>query len=128
MKIVSKIAIASLGLMLLLGSVPSHFVFGERAFAQTMPAKAIVDSAKAQGLVGETISGYLAPVSANVSAEIQAAVNEINIRRKTVYTKMAREQGVQVAEVARVVGEKLIAKAKSGEKIMGEDGVWTTKS
>ncbi|HHL43485.1 MAG TPA: DUF1318 domain-containing protein [Hellea balneolensis] len=110
------------------GAVPLQYVVGKSAYAQTMTAKQIVDAAKAQGLVGETIAGYLAVVNGSASAEIQAAVNEINIRRKSVYTKMAREQGVQVAEAARVVGEKLIAKAKPGEKVMLENGVWTTKS
>lgn len=128
MKILNRIIFASLAFTMVFGAVPLQYVVGKSAYAQTMTAKQIVDAAKAQGLVGETIAGYLAVVNGSASAEIQAAVNEINIRRKSVYTKMAREQGVQVAEAARVVGEKLIAKAKPGEKVMLENGVWTTKS
>ncbi len=96
------------------------------ASAQTASAKTVVDQAKRDGLVGERIDGYLGVVGAGLSAPIQAAVNEINIRRKSAYTKLARQQNVSVEVVAALSGEKLAAKALAGTKTMDASGAWST--
>jgi len=95
------------------------------AVAQTS-AKSIVDAAKARGEVGERIDGYLAVVT-GTSNEVKAAVDEINIGRKQVYTRLAREQNVKIEVVAKLTGEKQLDKAAPGEMIMGEDAVWKRK-
>ncbi|NNE59081.1 MAG: YdbL family protein [Hellea sp.] len=96
------------------------------AYAQTADAKRIVDDAKTAKLVGETVSGYLAVVNAaSPSREVLNAMNEINIRRKNLYTKLAREQNVQIEVIAALTGEKVIANANRGEMIMNKDGRWT---
>ena len=92
--------------------------------AQTQSAKQIVDQAKAQGLVGERLDGYVGFVKSDVSADIRAAVNEINIKRKSIYTRLAREQNVAVSDVAGLTGEKLVAKARSGQMVFLGDGQW----
>jgi len=92
--------------------------------AQTISAKARVDQAKAQGLVGEQLDGYIGFVTSDVSADIRAAVNEINIKRKSIYTQTARAKKVSVSTIAGLTGEKLTAKAKTGEKVKLGDGVW----
>lgn len=95
------------------------------AVAQTN-AKSVVDAAKSRSEVGERIDGYLAVVT-GTSAEVKAAVDEINIGRKQVYTRLAREQNVKIEIVAKLTGEKQLAKAAPGEMIMGEDAVWKKK-
>ena len=122
----TKILTAAMSASLLLGGIVVANVMAPAATAQVGAAKKVVDSAKAQGLVGETIDGYLALVEGTASAEIQAAVNEINIRRKSVYTQLARDKGTSPENVAGVSGEKLIAKAKTGEKVRLSDGRWDT--
>ena len=107
------------------GGVAASQMFAPAAMAQAGAAKQIVDNAKAQGTVGETIDGYLAVVG-GASAEVQAAVNEINIRRKSVYTQLARDKNTSPDAVAAVSGEKLVAKAKSGSKVKLSDGQWHT--
>ena len=63
------------------------------AQAQSQNAKSIVNQAMADGVIGETVSGYLAPVSgASVSQGVRNAMNEINIGRKSVYTRLARSK------------------------------------
>ncbi len=97
------------------------------ALAQTkeiISAKTIVDQAKTDKLVGEKLNGYLGFVAQDVSDDIRAAANEINIKRKSIYTALAREQNVGVGEVAGLAGEKLIAKAKPGEMVMLGDNQW----
>lgn len=126
MKFATKITSAVLGLSLLMGAVAINHSFAPAAYAQTSSAKAVVDQAKTDGFIGERIDGYLAVVKAGVPSPVQNAMNEINIRRKSVYTRLARAQNVSVDVVARLSGEKLTAKAKAGEKIMLDNGAWTS--
>ena len=101
---------------------------GSDASAQAQSAKSIITSAKAKGTIGETVAGYLAETgSGSLSAAERAAMNEINIGRKSIYTKKARAENLQVEVVAAVFGEKQLAKAKSGERIMDSSGAWRTK-
>ena len=96
------------------------------AAAQASAAKAVVDDAKRKGLIGETAAGYLAVVGSQPGAEVMNAMNEINIGRKAVYTRLARAQNVQVEVVAALTGEKQLASAARGEKIMDKTGRWVT--
>ncbi|WP_017932173.1 YdbL family protein [Robiginitomaculum antarcticum] len=84
------------------------------------------DDLKDQGKIGETAEGYLAAVTTLTSSE-QAAMDEINAKRKTVYTRLAREQGVSVSDVAKLTAEKLVAKAPSGHMIRDGFGAWVPK-
>ena len=99
---------------------------GDSVAEARQSAKATVDAAKARGEVGERIDGLLGVVS-GASADVEAAVREINIGRKALYTRLAREQGVEPAVVARLTGEKQIANAASGTFVMGEDMQWRRK-
>lgn len=99
---------------------------GQNAQAQTRTAKMIVDAAITEGIVGETASGYLALVNGTASPEITNAMNEINIGRKTVYTRLARAQNVQVEIVAALTGEKQLAGAAPGTKVLTKAGRWIT--
>jgi uncharacterized protein YdbL (DUF1318 family) len=120
-------AAAFSGVMLLSGAAITVMAVNPPA-AHAQSAKAIVDSALAGGVIGETISGYLAPVGgAVVSQGVRNAMNEINIGRKSAYTRLAREQNLSVEVVAALTGEKQIAKAPRGHKILDRSGVWKTK-
>jgi len=99
-------------------------VWAQEVAVQAVSAKTIVDQAKADKLIGEKLTGYLDFVTQDVSAEIRAAVNEINIKRKSIYTNLASEQNVGVSVVAGLTGEKLVAKAKPGEMVKLADGQW----
>ena len=94
------------------------------AHAQTLTAKSIVDAAKSQGMVGEQLDGYIGFVSTDVSEDVRAAVNEINIKRKSLYTRIARDKGVSVSDIAGLSGEQLVAKAAIGLFIKLGDGQW----
>ncbi|MBC6402756.1 MAG: YdbL family protein [Hyphomonadaceae bacterium] len=96
------------------------------AFAQTGEARAIVDRAIRDGLVGETATGYLQLVTGAADPKIVNAMNEVNIRRKSVYTELARRQNVQVKVVAALAGEKQIAKASRGDRVLTKEGRWVT--
>ena len=89
-------------------------------------AKSVVDAAKRRGEVGEVVNGYLEVVS-GASADVRAAVSEINIGRKALYQRLAREQGVEIAVVAQLTGEKQIASAAPGTFVKDTSGQWRRK-
>jgi len=127
MTVKTKILSSFAALALLAGGAVILDATGENtATAQAQSAKAVVDAAKARGTIGETASGYLA-VSGNATAAETNAMNEINIGRKSVYTRLARKNNEQVDIVAAVTGLKQIEKAPAGQKVMGTDGAWKTK-
>lgn len=82
--------------------VAAALAFGSLAGAQT----ADLDRAKQQGMVCELPTGYLAPTG-SATGEIKALVQQINARRKTEYTRIAEENGVQPNQVAKLTARKL---------------------
>ncbi|MBX9727700.1 MAG: YdbL family protein [Sphingopyxis sp.] len=107
---------AALGLMLV--AAP--------ASAQRDPAYA---AARAAGQVGEMPDGYLGFPSAP-SAEVRRIVDDINIRRRAEYTRLAQTSpgGATVEQVAFVTGCNLIARTVPGERYMSPDGSWRTRT
>ncbi|WP_246201865.1 YdbL family protein [Budvicia diplopodorum] len=84
-----------------------------------------LDEAKQQGLVGETLSGYIAPVTQ--TPEAIAFAEKINHARKDSYQKIAAQNNVSVSDIASVTGQKLIQRAKAGEYVRGINGQWLKK-
>ena len=128
MTLKTKILTGLSAVALLAGGVVTVTTLGasEPAYAQTQSAKSVVDAAKARGTIGETPAGYLAVVGGETAAE-RNAMNEINIGRKALYTRKARDENLQVEVVAAIFGEKQILKASPGQKVMGSNGAWQTK-
>lgn len=95
------------------------------AFAMSLDeAKNALDSAKSQGLVGETPSGYLAPVTSDTRArDIAEAIN--NARREA-YNDIAQKHGIAVTKVETVAGQKAVEKTPVGQYIE-IDGRWVKK-
>lgn len=124
MQIAARLITAAATALLMVSGVALTRPFTPFAVAEAVDVKTIVNQAKARQEVGEQIDGYLGLISGNVSADVRAAVEEINIRRKSVYTELARTQGVSVGVVARLSGQKLVARARPGEKIKLADGSW----
>ncbi len=85
-----------------------------------------LDSAKAQGMVGEQADGYIAAVSATPSAEVQQLVHSINQKRKAHYRSISQEQSQVLETVEALAGAKLIERAAVGEYI-NTGGGWRKK-
>lgn len=84
-----------------------------------------LNDARAQGRVGETLSGYLASVQHD--AETLALVNRINAARTESYQQLADSNNLPVDEVAKMAGQKLVARAQPGEYVKGINGKWLKK-
>ena len=106
---ICAIAVLAVGL----GSGPAH--------------AAPLDDAKAAGLVGERIDGYLGVVDSGASAEVKRLVEQVNAERQARYAEIAQKQGAPVQAVAQIAGEKLVQRAGGGEYVMGADGQWRRK-
>lgn len=94
------------------------------AQAQRDPAYA---AARSNGSVGEQIDGYLGIVGAATPA-LQDLVNDINIRRRAVYSEKAKENQATVEAFATTAGCQAIARTVPGEKYQAPDGTWKTRT
>jgi uncharacterized protein YdbL (DUF1318 family) len=93
------------------------------ASAQRDPAYA---AARAAGTVGEKIDGYLGVVGAGTPA-LQAVVNDINIKRRALYSQKAQAAAATLDEYALTAGCQAILATKPGEKYQAPDGSWQTR-
>jgi len=94
------------------------------AFAQRDPAYA---AARASGQVGEKMDGYLGYVSAP-GGDVRALVEDLNIKRRALYSEKAQAAGATVEEYAFTTGCRLIAQTAPGEKYEGPGGGWLTRT
>jgi len=91
------------------------------------PASAMdLDQAKREGLVGETMAGYLAAVAERPAAEVAALVEEINARRRAEYRRIAERNGIEVSQVEALAAKKAIEKTESGRWVR-INGEWRRK-
>jgi uncharacterized protein YdbL (DUF1318 family) len=97
------------------------------ALATPLAAVALdLDSARAQGLVGEQTDGYVGAVKGQASDEVRQLVADVNAKRRASYQAIARENGTAVEAVAALAGQKLIDRAPPGSWI-GDGGRWYQK-
>lgn len=94
-------------------------VFAGSAFAMDLA------QARAQGIVGEKLDGYIGAVTS--SADASAVVNDVNARRRAEYEKISKQNGQPVSVVAKVAAETIINGLPSGSMYQGADGAWKRK-
>ena len=82
-----------------------------------------LDDLRASGAVGEAYDGY-ARARAGSAKEF---VNDVNAKRKDIYVKRAKKEGVSTAQVGLVYAAQIIKKAPKGTWLLAEDGTWTQK-
>ena len=83
-----------------------------------------LDEAKQKGLVGENDNGYLGLVVNDTDAKILVA--DINTKRKSVYIKLAAENGITLQQVEKLAAKKGYDKTLSGHYLLVE-GQWVKK-
>lgn len=86
-----------------------------------------LQSAKAQGLVGEAKSGYLAAVKSPASAEVKALIAEVNAKRKARFQDTANKTGTTLAQVSNRFYELAVQKTASGHYYQDKSGRWVRK-
>ena len=94
------------------------------AYAQRDPAYA---AARAAGQIGEKMDGYLGYVT-TPSAAIRALVDDLNIKRRALYSEKAQAANATVEEYAFTSGCRLILQTSPGEKYEAPGGGWQTRT
>lgn len=86
-----------------------------------------IDAAKEAGLVGEAVSGYLAPVRTPVSAEVQALIDRVNQARREHFERAAARTGATVEQVRVRFYELAVQNTEPGRYYQDADGTWRRK-
>jgi uncharacterized protein YdbL (DUF1318 family) len=101
---------------------------GALSVAHAQANDAVLQQARAQGVVGEMGTGYLGIVDeSKATPDIKRRVEETNAKRLSLYTDLSKQSGQTVANVAGVTAEKQIARAPSGEMVKPAGSGWTKK-
>ena len=96
--------------------------------ASANAAKATVDAAKAQGIVGEAADGYVAiRLEAQATAEIRAAVAQMNAGRAQLYAQAAQRTGVQTAAAGAASFNERFGDIPAGQWWRDTSGAWQRK-
>jgi uncharacterized protein YdbL (DUF1318 family) len=107
-------------------TAPTAFV--PAAFAQNEQARALVNSAKEAGVVGEQGDGFLGFVKGGGDPALKAAVDEINTGRAQLYRDAAAKNGVSPeAAGASAFSSVVQARLKPGEYFKPLGGAWQRK-
>ncbi|NVJ49234.1 MAG: YdbL family protein [Gammaproteobacteria bacterium] len=85
-----------------------------------------LDSAKAEGLIGELPNGYLGIVVENPANDIITLVKDVNEKRKAKYLEIAKKTDSTLAEVELIAGKAAFKKTQKGHYIL-VDGNWIKK-
>jgi uncharacterized protein YdbL (DUF1318 family) len=83
--------------------------------------------AKAQGLVGEANTGYLAAVATPASAEVRALIAEVNDKRRAEFARTAEKTGATVEQVAYRFYQLAVQKTEPGNYYQDAGGAWKKK-
>jgi uncharacterized protein YdbL (DUF1318 family) len=98
--------------------------------AAAQQGDAVVGQARASGSVGEQADGFLGfATGAQISADLRGRVDQINIRRRAVYTSRASERNVTVNEMAAAVACEIFStRIAVGERYRDEAGQWRQRT
>ena len=84
-----------------------------------------LDAARHQGLVGEIPNGYIGAIKAG-DAEVDRLVADVNAKRRSRYSQIAKKNRLSVSSVAEQAGVKLISKVPAGQYVR-RGGRWQKK-
>lgn len=116
-------------LMAPVAAVVASLAIAGVAQADPASAKAAVDAAKAEGVVGEQSDGFLGFVNPGAaSGDVRAAVSEINAGRRQLYAQAAAQNGVSAAAAGSSAFRTVVqAKLRPGDYFQDAGGAWVKK-
>jgi uncharacterized protein len=98
------------------------------AQAEITQSKALVDAAKAKGIVGERYDGYLGFVSSSSDQALKAAVDELNKGRRQVYAEADQKNNVPTgAAGASAFTNFIFPRLPSGYYYLASNNQWMIK-
>ena len=89
---------------------------------------AVIDQARESGLIGEQADGYVGLVKGSAPADLKARVDQINIKRRALYTQTASQRGVTVDSMAAATACELLAsRVGPNQFYRDESGAWVQR-
>lgn len=90
------------------------------------PALALdLKEARASGMVGEKLDGYVAPIAK--SKEVIELATDVNAKRKMEYLRISKENGQPVDVVAKLAAAQIIGGLPKGAQYQDASGNWKVK-
>lgn len=86
-----------------------------------------LQTAKAQGLVGEQPNGYLGLVKPGAGSDVKNMMTHINAARKSAYQAISKRNNTELGVVETLAGKKAIEKTPAGQYIKLPSGKWVKK-
>ena len=83
--------------------------------------------AKAQGLVGEANTGYLAAVQQPASTEVKALIASVNDKRRRQFERTAEKTNTTLLQVSNRFYELAVEKTRPGHYYQDRSGRWQKK-
>ena len=83
--------------------------------------------AKEQGLVGEAVTGYLAPVRTPASREVLALIEDVNEKRLAEFERTAAKTNTTVLQVSHRFYELAVERTAPGHYYQDANGNWVKK-
>jgi hypothetical protein len=101
-----------LAFSLICASLPSSFAWADQ-----------LNDLRVSGAVGEAFDGFARARDSSANAFVE----DVNEKRRQIYVKRAKSEGVSVDQVGRVYAAQIVQKAPKGTWFLGEDGKWAQK-
>lgn len=114
----------------MIAAVAALGVAAGAAFAQTSQQKAMIDSAKAAGIVGEQADGYVGFRVPSSDSALTAAVQATNAGRRSAYASSAAAAGggATAADAgARMFETQLLPRISTGQWYRNAQGQWVQR-
>jgi len=90
---------------------------------------AVIDQAREAGLIGEQADGYVGLVKGSATPDLKARVDQINIKRRALYTQSASQRGVTVDTMAAATACELLAsRVGPNQFYRDESGAWVQRN
>jgi len=86
-----------------------------------------LQEAKDQGMVGERVDGYVGFVVTTAPPDVIALVEQVNAERRNRYQEIARNNGIDMNQVAALAYEQAVKATQSGHYIQNQNGQWQQK-
>ncbi len=118
-----KLGAAALAVLCVLAGAGAPALLARPAVAQSAGAKAEVDRAKSQGMIGEQADGFLGVVS-GADPAVRAAMAEINAGRAQAYRDAAARSGATPDAAGQATARQLEDRLGPGEYFRSASGQW----
>ncbi len=86
-----------------------------------------LDAYRASGVIAERFDGYVEVRTTDAPSGVHALVEQVNAKRRALYTQRAQESNVSVDEVGKLFATKIVEAAPPGTYFLQPGGSYVRK-